>query len=217
MSTADRNRALRRSLRQKRRALSRRQQRVAAVAVAQRLATWPPFRRAGLISAYLAFDGELDPGPSMQLAWQLGKRVCLPVIGPGGSMHFRELAAGAPLKPNRYGILESRTGRRHPASRIDLVLLPLVGFDASGHRLGMGGGYYDRCFARHLLHPAWTRSRLIGIAHAIQEVGRITVHPWDVPLDAVLTECGLIRPGRSPWTPRQREAVHRGPGSTSGG
>lgn len=201
---------LRQVLRARRRAIPPRQQAAAAAAVAERLATWQPFRRAGVIAAYRAFDGEIDVGPAMELAWSLGKQVCLPVVDAGASMRFRAVTPGAGLRRNRFGIQENRSGRWQMGNTIDLVLVPLVGFDAAGHRLGMGGGYYDRYFSHHLRHPDWVRGTLVGVAHAVQQTASLPTNPWDVPLDAIATECGLIRPGRSLWRLRK----HRPGGST---
>ncbi len=72
---------------------------------------------------------------------------------------------------------------------LDLLLLPLVGFDADGHRLGMGGGFYDRTLAALRPPRCGQRPRLVGIAHDCQRLIQIVPRPWDIPLDAVVTEC----------------------------
>jgi 5-formyltetrahydrofolate cyclo-ligase len=71
---------------------------------------------------------------------------------------------------------------------LDLVLTPLVAFDAQGHRLGMGGGFYDRSFAYLLRHSRWLRPRLIGLAYDFQRQTRLPHQPWDVPLHAIATD-----------------------------
>jgi 5-formyltetrahydrofolate cyclo-ligase len=96
-------------------------------------------------------------------------------------MRFARFAP--PLRQSRYGIAEPRGLRRPP--RLDLVVLPLVAFDAAGRRLGMGGGYYDRWLARH------PRLRRVGYAYAAQEVDRVPAGVQDMQLDAVVTEAGL--------------------------
>ncbi len=70
-------------------------------------------------------------------------------------------------------------------------MMPLVGFDADCNRLGMGGGFYDRTLDYLRWHRAWNRPRLIGLAHACQQVARIEPQPWDIPLEAVVTECAI--------------------------
>lgn len=152
----------------------------------------PHFRRARRIAAYWPADGELDPGPSLALAGCPDRRTFLPVLRPDRSsrLWFFPYAPGDPLQPNRFGIPEPRRGRGGalPPWSLDLILVPLVGFDADCNRLGMGGGFYDRtlAFLRHRLH--WHRPRLIGLAHECQQVNRLEPRPWDVPLDAVATE-----------------------------
>tara|TARA_B110000908_G_scaffold113635_1_gene133335 strand:+ start:1081 stop:1407 length:327 start_codon:yes stop_codon:yes gene_type:complete len=94
---------------------------------------------------------------------------------------------------NRLGILEPRNnGRQLIAQQFDAVLVPLLGFDRQGHRLGMGGGFYDRAFA--FKHQGGYRKRplLIGIAHHFQEAESLTTQSWDVPLDAIITDRELI-------------------------
>jgi 5-formyltetrahydrofolate cyclo-ligase len=126
-------------------------------------------------------------------------RLYLPVVdGPGGRMAFAP--ADAPPRAwrrNRYGLPEPSA---LPAllcapARLDLVLVPLVAFDGRGHRLGMGGGHYDRAFAFLRRRQHWHRPRLLGLAFDAQDAGSLEPAPWDVPLWAVLTESRLIRPG----------------------
>lgn len=94
------------------------------------------------------------------------------------------------MRNNVYGIPEPRYRNRriHHAVELDLLLVPLVGFDASCNRLGMGGGFYDHTLA-HLSHARhYRRPKLIGVAHECQRVDAIERFPWDVPLDLVITE-----------------------------
>jgi 5-formyltetrahydrofolate cyclo-ligase len=96
------------------------------------------------------------------------------------------------LVTNRYGIPEPNvaTGSLLEAQELHLALVPLLGFDRRGHRLGMGGGYYDRSFA--FRHESPAPPTLIGIGYAMQELPPIAEQHWDVPLDAVVTENELI-------------------------
>jgi 5-formyltetrahydrofolate cyclo-ligase len=100
---------------------------------------------------------------------------------------MRFVALGPVLRDNRYGIAEPASGMR--AARLDLIVLPLVAFDAQGHRLGMGGGYYDRLLAR-------TRRggpRRVGYAFSAQQADALPHEAHDAKLDAVATERGLLR------------------------
>ena len=144
--------------------------------------------RATRIAAYLAIDGEPDLGCLLARLTDAGKRLALPVIERDGIMDFFAYEANTPLVANRYGILEPAPGASHVQTlALDLVLTPLVAFDGSGNRLGMGGGFYDRHFERL---PEGLRPLLIGIAHEAQRAPALPAASWDLPLDAVLTEAG---------------------------
>jgi 5-formyltetrahydrofolate cyclo-ligase len=170
--------------------------------MASRLGRSRLFLNSRSIALYLPADGEMDTAPLLALARRLKRRCFLPVLrgAPHYSLWFAEYRPGDPLRPNRFGILEPALGRRKilPAWGLDLILLPLVGFDQAGNRLGMGGGYYDRtlAFLHRRLH--WRRPRLIGLAHECQRVERLAAKPWDVPLDGVATEACIHRWRRRP-------------------
>ena len=110
-------------------------------------------------------------------------------------MAFVALEPFARLERSSYGLLEPSSHRRirNIGAGIDVVLVPLLGFDRAGHRLGMGGGFYDRMLRRRR-DPgrAWRRPRLVGIAYACQELEYIEPASWDVGLDYVVTEKELI-------------------------
>jgi 5-formyltetrahydrofolate cyclo-ligase len=111
----------------------------------------------------------------------------------GMTMTFAELAPGALLAANFFGILEPKVGRKIEARRLDLVLTPLVAFDDRGVRLGVGRGYYDRAF-KFLRHRSrWRRPKLLGVAYELQRVAPLTPSSWDVPLWGVVTEARVRR------------------------
>ena len=186
---------VRKRLRDARRALSPAQRAAHADALAWRLARHPLFLNSRRIAAYLPVDGEMDPMPLVWRAWELGKTVYLPVLVPYGHnrLWFAPYREGDSLVRNRFGIAEPLRIHRERANAIelDLVLAPLVGFDAQGNRLGMGGGFYDRSFAFLNRRHCWKKPRLIGMAHACQQVPRLDGAPWDVPLHAIATEDGV--------------------------
>ncbi len=182
----------RKSLRRRRRALTQSQQRDHARRAAQLVAHQPFFLRAQRIGFYLAADGELDPLPLIERALAMGKQCCLPVLHPLGHkrLWFAPWRPGQPLRHNSYHIPEpvwQRAGVIDPRS-LELVILPLVAFDHHCNRMGMGAGFYDRTFARRLTNNYWKGPTLVGYAHALQQLPRVEKHPWDVPLDAVVTE-----------------------------
>lgn len=158
---------------------------------AQHLLRQPFYRRARRLACYMAADGELSCQPLMTAAWQQGKEVYLPVLHRRARrLHFARFAPGQALVRNRFGLLEPTTKPYCPPWALDLVLMPLVGFDLAGHRLGMGGGYYDRTFENVRLHGFGPR--LLGWAHQGQCVSAgLPAQPWDVPVRGVVTEAGF--------------------------
>ena len=144
------------------------------------------------VAGYLAVGGELDPAPVLGACRDRGIVTLLPVID-GATLAFSPFDENSVMRPNRFGIDEPCVPpeRRHAPHEVDIVLVPLVGFDTRLDRLGMGGGFYDRSFAgrRDMAAPPW----LIGVAHEAQRID--DVHPdwWDVPLDMIVTEAGVTR------------------------
>jgi len=184
--TADRA-ALRRELRDRRRALPASERIAGAERLAQRLLALPFAPASGYVAGYWAMDGEIALH-----VWQLRLPrecvYCLPVLHEDGQLRFAPWRPGDPLVSNRHGIPEPDLSPDAllDAGQMSLVVTPLVGFYRSCHRLGMGGGWYDRSFAfRHQLPaPPW----LVGAAFEVQRVDMLERADWDVALDAVCTE-----------------------------
>ncbi len=146
------------------------------------------------IAAYLAMPNELDASALIERARRRGCRVYVPRIDRhDASRAMRFLELGGRTRPNRLGIEEPEDTGAIGARWLDVVFLPLVGFDRFGLRLGAGGGFYDRAFAFRHSRTAWHAPRLVGIAYAFQELERIEPAAHDVPLDAVITERGIVR------------------------
>ncbi|MDQ0737470.1 5-formyltetrahydrofolate cyclo-ligase [Pseudomonas sp. W4I3] len=183
---------LRRMLRKARRALTPSEQRQAALGLYRQLAQHPLFRRAKHISLYLPTDGEIDPRLLLRVAQRQGKATYLPVLSawPRTKMVFQRVRPGDKLLPNRFRILEPRPNaqRQRKVWALDLVLLPLVGFDNEGGRLGMGGGFYDRSLAYLARRKSWRKPTLLGLAHECQQVDRLAQASWDVPLAGTVTD-----------------------------
>lgn len=150
------------------------------------------FRRAGSIGCYLPMAEEVNTWPVIERAWRMNKRIFVPVLEKQRRMRFVEISARTVLTRNAFGLMEPGEKKSCPPSRLDLVLTPLVAFDAELHRIGMGGGYYDRAFSflRHRQH--YRRPKLVGLAFACQQVEHIDASPWDIPLFQVYTEDGPI-------------------------
>lgn len=187
--------ALRSGMRAARAALGAGERLAAADAVARHLGERPELRRPGYVGGYWAVDGEV-PLHAVQLRLAPGQIWCLPIVQNDGRLRFAPWRAGDATVANRFGIPEPAV---EPAStlvpsELSVVLMPLLGFDAAGHRLGMGGGYYDRSFSFRQRQPAppW----LVGVGYAFQEVPALADAAWDVGMDAVVTEHGWRAIGR---------------------
>jgi 5-formyltetrahydrofolate cyclo-ligase len=190
--------ALRRWLRAQRRAITGKARRDAAIRVARRIdaARWlRPGRRIGL---YLAMPDELDTGPLLALARKRGCHVAVPRITSArhNRMRFEDLAGT--VQRGAFGISEPVAGNPRQARALDVVFLPLVGFDRRGNRIGMGRGFYDRYFAHRARMRRWRRPLLVGIAYDEQCVPALRPAAHDVPLDALVTQSTMLRFG---WRP----------------
>ena len=183
---------LRKDLRRKRRALSPKQQQTASAMLDRVLNGNFSFIKAKHIAVYLANDGEINPKEVLKRAVAAGKHCYLPVLTPEGKLWFRRYRPGDRLKANHFGIPEPQQGNWRPAKALDLVLMPLVGFDRDGGRLGMGGGFYDKTFEWIKTQPKLSAPKLIGLAHQCQEVDHLELASWDIPLSAVATDIELI-------------------------
>ncbi|MCP5357885.1 MAG: 5-formyltetrahydrofolate cyclo-ligase [Pseudomonadales bacterium] len=180
--------SLRKALRTARRALTPRQQTLAANRLYHRISSQRDYLRARRIAFYLAGDGEIDPGLLLADALARGKHCYLPCLHPfrPDRLLFLRYREGEPLFPHRWGMLEPspRRAKAISARTLDLVFIPLVGFDPRGNRLGMGKGFYDRSFA--FRQRSGRRSpRLIGLAHECQRVEHLENQAWDVQMDKI--------------------------------
>jgi 5-formyltetrahydrofolate cyclo-ligase len=190
MSENDARAGLRRDLRQRRRALPAAQRIAAAEALAQRLLALPFLPASGHVAGYWAMDGEIGLHV-FQLRLPAGLVYCLPVLH-GEELRFAPWRAGDGLVTNRFGIPEPDVAPSSALApeQMALVVMPLVGFDDQGHRLGMGGGWYDRSFAWRIAAPAppW----LVGVGFEVQRTSALDVQDWDVRPDAICTESDTL-------------------------
>ncbi len=139
------------------------------------------------VASYVPMGSEADPSPLARAAVEAGCVIALPhVVDRATPMRFLAWDTEAALAAGPFGLSQP-----HPDAaelKPDIILTPLVGFDARGNRIGQGAGYYDRAFA---LHPrAWR----VGVALSVQQVARLDPDPWDVPLHAIATEQDWITP-----------------------
>lgn len=188
---AQRKRELRRLLRQRRGAIPLPRRRHGERRAAAQLLRWRCLRQARHIAVYLSARSELSTALLIANLLRQGRQLWAPCTGRSAAMCFVPLRRDSILRRSALRLLQpAQTRPRRSARRMDLVLLPLLGFDAQGRRLGNGGGYYDRALAAPRVGR---RPLLVGYAYAAQQVEALPAEPWDVRLDAVVTERGLQR------------------------
>lgn len=189
----DRN-SIRQFMRQQRNAISDQQQLEAAKRLSQQILSQPWYQRANNIGVYLANDGEIDPIVFTTKALYRKKACFLPSLHPlkKGQLWFGDYQG--PMTNNKFGIAEPDPKRNNmiTAKQLDVVFMPLVAFDNQGGRLGMGGGFYDRTF-KFLKQSQNQKPKLIGLAHHFQQVHKLPIESWDIPLSTIITDKGIIQ------------------------
>lgn len=188
--------ALRRDIRRLRAALPPKARQHAAAAFAKGAQRTRLLKPGMKVAAYVAVRSEADLAPLIARALKLRCQVYLPrvVNKRAGRMEFLRFQGFGRLRRNTLGLLEPVPSAPRIAPReLHRVFVPLSAFDAAGRRLGTGGGFYDRRFAFLANRRLWRKPRLIGIAYEMQRVPSVPVEPWDVRMDAVLTERRLHR------------------------
>ena len=178
---------LRQQKRRQRRALSSTVHAEKSANIAKRAVELDCFLAAHCVGLYLPFDGEVGTEDLIQQCWQNQKRCYLPVVAQASSeMYFASYTTNSHLEKNRYGIDEPVVSEYDLLSveELDLVFVPLVAFDKTAGRLGMGGGYYDRALAQLMER----KPTLVGLAFAFQNVTVVPMERHDICLDMVLTE-----------------------------
>ena len=158
----------------------------ASAAIAARVMPMVAARAPRVLAAYVAMRSEVDPAAIAAFAQARGAIVGLPVVLPGGGLAFRRHEPGQPLVPGGFGTMVP--DETAPLVDPDMMIVPLVGFDRAGTRLGYGKGHYDRTIAA--LRGRGLAPALVGIAFSVQEVESIPHEPHDVRLDHVVTDTG---------------------------
>jgi len=176
--------ALRAGALARRAALTNEQRAAANAAIAARVKAVLAVLKPRVIAGYVAIRSECDPAPILERARASGISVALPAVVDRHFIAFRLHEEGAPLAPSGFGTMAP--GADAPTADPDLILVPLVGFDRRGHRLGYGRGYYDRAIAAARANGR--RVPLVGLAFSVQEVEAIPAEAHDVRLDWVVTE-----------------------------
>lgn len=173
---------------QARRSMSDFDRQTASDKICKRVTRSREFFAASTIGCYLPMHDEVDPSRIIERAWRANKRIFCPVMKKNGEMTYRYLGRNTTILRNSFGLWEPVDSEIIAPRQLDIVITPLVAFDKKLHRIGMGGGYFDRSFA-HLRHRNnWLSPKLIGVAFACQEITEISPNPWDIRLYAVYSE-----------------------------
>jgi 5-formyltetrahydrofolate cyclo-ligase len=183
---------LRKELRALRRAMSAADHRHRSAAAAKTVMRLPMFAAGKPIALYLPFDGEVDTADLIVAARRRGVRVFVPVISDRRHCRLRFYPLQGLLAPGAFGIsIPSRRSRPISAQWLALIVVPLVGVDREGRRLGMGGGYYDRALSFRRRRRYWMGPKLVGLAFDCQRTGVRFAETWDLQLDSLATESGV--------------------------
>ena len=157
------------------------------------------FKAGARVALYLPFDRETDTAALIAAARRRRVRVFVPVVVDLRARRIRFYPLSGRTERGVFGISVPRRHGRPTAPRwLDLIVVPLVGIDGGGRRLGMGGGFYDRALAFRRRRRAWMGPRLVGLGFDCQRVATVYADSWDVRLDAMATESGLEEFARGP-------------------
>ena len=184
---------LRQRNRKRRAELDADQLEVAANALADRILLLDEFRQAQRVAAYFAVNGEIGLTPLIDHALTQGKNVYLPNLDQQ-ALRFSPYFHQQKMRINKFRLPEPDVDATEMLApdELDLVLAPLVVFDANRNRIGMGGGFYDRSFAFRK-NPEHKRPVLIGVAHELQRIDQIVPEEWDVQLDMIVTDQAMYK------------------------
>ena len=180
---------IRQQSRARRKSLSANEQREAAHAVLHQCVDHGLISPGLKVAVYLAADGELDTTPLIQYCWENQIETYLPVLHPFGPGHllFLRYQKGTAMQANRFGIAEPKLTCPGicPLPDLDVLFTPLVAFDKTGNRMGMGGGFYDRTLAP--IERDGLNTHIFGLAHQCQQFDQLPTENWDIPLRKIVT------------------------------
>jgi 5-formyltetrahydrofolate cyclo-ligase len=186
--------ALRKQLRAARRSLSTAEHRRHSTRAARAVTHLPAFAAGRRIAVYLPFDRETDTASLIIAARRRGVRVYVPVIVDKRHARIRFYPLGVRTRVGTFGIaVPHRQGVPVSARWLNLIVVPLVGIDRQGRRLGMGGGYYDRALQFRRLRRVWPGPHLVGLGFDCQQTDASFAEHWDVRLNTLATESGVQR------------------------
>jgi 5-formyltetrahydrofolate cyclo-ligase len=189
----DSHEQMRQHNRKRRAELTPQQLEQACTALAQKIISLDVYRQAQRLAVYFAVNGEISLDPVIDHALAAGKQVYLPNLDEK-SLRFSPYFRQQKMRINTFRLPEPDVGDEEmlQPAELDLVLAPLVVFDESRNRIGMGGGFYDRSFSFRK-NPESRAPVLIGVAHELQKVDQIIPQDWDVRLDMIVTDQAIYR------------------------
>jgi len=162
--------------------------------IAKNIAESVIFSKAKRVAFYHAVQGEADPSSLVNTISQSSKQFYLPILSTDKDqgLIFAPINKNTQYKNNQFSIPEPLVKKEEliNAAELDLVIMPLLGFDLLGNRLGMGGGYYDRSFS--FKKNTQKKPTLLGFAYDFQEIPNLEPEPWDIPFDMLVTESRFI-------------------------
>jgi len=183
---------LRKALLRKRRTLGPAARLLASRRIARRLKTLRRFKSGARIAAYLSFGSEVDSRPVMEFAKRRGISLHVPLVTDLRRRRMLFVPYHPGINPGTRRTIGYRNRARPVGARwFQLILIPVVGIDAHGHRLGMGAGFYDRALDFRRRRMQWMGPQLVALAFDCQRVESVHPEAWDARLDAVVTESGL--------------------------
>jgi 5-formyltetrahydrofolate cyclo-ligase len=156
--------------------------------ICRRLCYSREFYASKSIACYVPMHDEVDTHEIIERAWRANKRVFVPILRSNSKMMFCRIDPESELERNSFGLWEPTRGLLIEPRELDLVVTPTVAFDNRKNRIGMGGGYFDRCFSFLRNRKHWLRPKLVGVAFQCQEVEKISPNPWDIRLYRVITD-----------------------------
>jgi 5-formyltetrahydrofolate cyclo-ligase len=193
-SSEEKNKEVRKKLKAKRKTLSPTTIANAAISISQNIWQLPELKRAKNIGCYIGVNGEASCAEFMRNAYTRKKRIFVPVLRKT-NMEFYRLFPDSQLQNNQFNIPEPVHIEQNlmPAQNLSVILVPLLAFDLSGNRLGMGGGYYDKLLSFTKRRDKFRRPLLIGMAYDFQQTDKISANHWDIPMHIVATETQCYR------------------------
>jgi 5-formyltetrahydrofolate cyclo-ligase len=183
---------VRKRLRMERSSLSSADHALRSTLAASAITRLAEFKSGARIAIYLPFDRETNTAALLTAARRRGIRLYVPVVSDLRHRRLSFYPLAGKTRPGVFGIsVPRRNGRPAAARWLDLIVVPLVGVDADGRRLGFGGGFYDRALAFRRRRQYWRGPRVVGLSFDCQRTDTVLADPWDLRLDALATESGL--------------------------